>query len=117
MAKRDYIPAIEKYLLTLSETAKNKIAVSPDIDISVEKNLLYKLSNTVKDIFAVTGELEIKISEADATVSATEKAFYFCKNIIPVMEKLRQLVDCAETMTDSAVWPVPSYGELTYYTE
>ena len=117
MSKRDYIPAIEKYLLSISSTAKNKLSVFPDIDISVEKSIISQLTVAVKDIFTITGELEAQLDKISHLPSACSKANGFCNEILPIMEKLRKSVDFAETLTDSSVWPVPSYGELTYYTE
>ena len=34
-------------------------------------------------------------------------------NVIPLMEKLREIVDAMETIVPSYAWPLPSYGEMT----
>ena len=41
----------------------------------------------------------------------------YCYDVIPLMDELREKVDLMEKITDAAIWPVPSYGEMTYYVD
>ena len=38
----------------------------------------------------------------------------FADRVVPAMQALRAPVDAMETLMPSALWPVPTYGEMTY---
>ena len=43
-----------------------------------------------------------------------EKAFFYKDTVREAMEALRAPIDELEMIVDKDVWPVPSYGELTF---
>ena len=58
------------------------------------------------------------LREADAAARAAGDevavATAFRNTVIPAMQALREPVDEMETLVDADVWPLPTYGELTY---
>jgi len=52
--------------------------------------------------------------EQNNSDNVTEHAKYCRNTIFQTMTELRILVDELETLTDSSVWPYPSYGEILY---
>ena len=56
----------------------------------------------------------------DAVVTAKSKtnscvsAEYYRDHVIPEMNRLRLVADAAEQIMPADMWPLPSYGELTY---
>lgn len=54
------------------------------------------------------------VSEAGTISDFEKEAFYYRDMVIPAMDALRGDVDLLETMTDTSVWPFPTYGKLLF---
>ena len=97
-----------------ADTAAAKLAVMPDIDCSMERDIISKLSelnaNAYRDVQA------LKQAEADAAAisDAVERADSYCKKVIPAMQALRAHVDAMEPLTASEYWPLPTYGDMMF---
>ncbi len=117
MARRDYIPAVSKYTGMLSETAESKLTVSEEETCFVEKSLISELSALNMEAYKAANELENKMRKADIAGNVRECAEKFCGSVIPAMEKLRKKIDAMERITASEFWPVPTYGDMTYYVD
>ena len=117
MSRRDFIPAVEKYIGVLARTAKDKLAVSQGFNIEVEKTVITKLSDLNYAAYELCERLEKLTNEVKALPRGEEQARRYCYEIIPMMDELRDKVDRMEKITDAAMWPVPSYGEMTYYVD
>ena len=115
MAKREYIPAVEKYISALAKTAQNKLSVCKDISCKIEFELIAKLNALNETAYEAVDELSKVTYESKNAGDARAQAEGFCYKVIPVMEKLRESIDSMERITASEHWPVPSYGDLTYY--
>ncbi len=115
MAKREYIPSVEKYISALAKTAKNKLSVCKNISCKIEFELVEKLNALNETAFDTAAELSAAISEAIKAGDHKAQAEGFCYKVIPIMEKLRECIDAMEKITAAEYWPVPSYGDLTYY--
>lgn len=114
MAARDYIPAVEKYLSLLATTAKQKLAVLPDASCTVEKDLIYRLSELNARAYETLGKLRSAENEAAGIASAPKRARAYCDRVIPLMQELRESIDQMETLTSSEFWPVPTYGDMMF---
>ncbi|MBR2460633.1 MAG: glutamine synthetase III [Clostridia bacterium] len=117
MARRDFIPAAEKYIALLAVAAKDKLAVSPDFNAEVEKMLIKRLSDLNFAAYELCEKLEVVTNEVKQLPRGEEQAKRYCYEVIPLMDELRDKVDRIEKITDSSVWPVPSYGQMTYYVD
>ncbi|MBR2474853.1 MAG: glutamine synthetase III [Clostridia bacterium] len=115
MARRDFIPAVEKYIGILARTAKDKLAVSKDFNVGVEKTVIERLSALNFEAYELAECLEAVTNTVKKLPRGKEQASRYCYEVIPVMDELREKVDLMEKITDAAIWPVPSYGEMTYY--
>jgi glutamine synthetase len=117
MARRDFIPAVEKYVAQLALTAKDKLAVSADFNVGVEKTLISRLSDLNFAAYNLTEELEVVTNDVKSMPRGEAQAKRYCYEVIPLMDELRDKVDRMEKITDAAIWPVPSYGQMTYYVD
>ena len=117
MSRRDYIPAVEKYIAALAKTAKDKLAVSADFNVKMEKTVIARLSDLNCAAFDITEKLEAIAYDVKSMPRGKEQARRYCYEVIPVMDELREKVDLMEKITDAKIWPVPSYGEMTYYVD
>ena len=114
MASRQIIPAVETYLGQLSETAANKQKVCGDEAIALEKELIHRLSALNAQAFRAVEALRQADREATAAGNAHAVACAFRDKVVPAMASLRVPVDEMETLMPSKLWPLPTYGEMTY---
>ena len=116
MASRQIIPAVETYIGKLSETAKAKMKVFGDDAsvISLEKELISRLSALNAEAFRAVEALRQADREATAAGDAHAIACAFRDKVVPAMASLRAPVDEMETLMPSELWPLPTYGEMTY---
>ena len=57
-------------------------------------------------------EMDGLLSHVPQDVEILEKALYFRDKVFSLMQKMRMLIDEAETMVEKSVWPFPDYGDL-----
>ncbi len=106
MAKKDILPCVSAFTGELAETIQRKRAVSKDIRVDAEIKLLNKLSDLLS-----------RFSEGGASgyrKSIQRHAEYNAAEVLPVMERLREISDEMEMCTAAEYWPYPSYGELLF---
>ena len=109
------IPAIERYICYLGKTAKFKNETVGEGFDSVEKDIIKKLSTISMGIYSVANELCAARDNAANEDGAEAVAYAYKNNVIPLMAKLRELVDSAEVIMPRDMWPMPNYGALTYW--
>ncbi len=114
MASRDYIPAAEKYIAQIADAAAKKRAVCEDLSCAVEKDIIRRISDCVSSAYGAVERLRAEESAAASLTDARERAEYYCKRVIPVMDELRAAVDGMEVLTSSELWPVPTYGDMMF---
>ena len=114
MASREYSPAVEEYMCRLATTAREKRDVLGVGSIGVEKDLLTKLSAYNEQAYAAVEALKRADAQAMAQGDHLAIARAFCDSVVPAMQALRAPVDAMETLMPSALWPVPTYGEMTH---
>ena len=114
MVNKKIIPAVERYLCELAKTASLKRQVCGESVISVEKELIFKLNELCESINKSAQALKDLSVTAKSKSSSRESAEYYRDFVCPEMARLRLVVDAAEQLTPADIWPLPSYGELTY---
>lgn len=114
MAKKQILPAIEKYVGELCDTVIKKKTVSEKVECMFETKTISKLSTISDAMFDMAGELE------DEVIKAKEESDVVCESakirdrVLPAMSRLRLLADEAETVCSKECWPFPTYGELLF---
>ncbi len=112
MASKKYIPAVIKYSKSLADTV---IAVKEaGADASVQAQLLSEVSTKLAEAKAALAKLKAVTAEASAMEDVKKSAFFYKDTVRDAMEALRAPIDELEMIVDKAVWPVPTYGELTF---
>ena len=114
MATRDIIPAVNSYVAEVAHTSVIKTQVVENINCSIERDLITKLSNLNAKAYAAVGELKRAETEAAATACPETRAELYVNKVITAMEKLRAYVDEMETLTAEEYWPLPSYGDMMF---
>ena len=114
MASRDIIPAVNAYLGEVAATAvakKNAIAAA---DISVETDIIEKLSALNARAYRGVEKLKTAEKQATAISDVAARAEAYRRSVIPAMNELRAAVDEMETVTSSKYWPMPTYSDLMF---
>ena len=114
MAARDYIPAVERYIADVADTAAKKLAVCPDVSCAVEKDIVRRLSELNGQAYGAVQRLRALESEAAGVENVRDRAECYCSRVLPVMRELRAAVDGMEELTSASYWPVPTYGDMMF---
>ena len=114
MAKKQIIPAIEKYSGVLSDAALAKKQIDDALVSCYEKKTLSKLSVLVDQISMKTEELESEVSKVNGIDDIIEKGYAIRDNVLSKMSELRVSCDEAETTVGEEYWPFPTYSDLLF---
>ena len=114
MAEKQLIPAVEKYVSKICETAISKKNFMPDISCDYEHGLVKTLSSLTERGQALASELKESVVHVKDFCDIISEADYIRDAILPKMSALRAVVDEAETKTAAEYWPIPTYGELLF---
>ena len=113
MTIRDIIPAVSKYIGVLSDSVNAKLAVSKNINVSAERDIIEKLSDLLASTYEAYSALE-RVEKTAVTKDDEDAAFYYKDSVIPKMDALRRVVDSMEVLCAREYWPMPTYGDITF---
>ena len=114
MAKSQIAPAVESYIGDIAKTALTKKQLDPKLVSKYEKDLIKKLSVSVERILDLSDALKQKVAVVTGAKDIIEESELIRDNVLPAMTELRVVCDEAETLTDRAHWPFPTYGDLLF---
>ena len=114
MSNREIMPAVNKYVGKLARNIANITEIDKSISTSYQKHVLDKLSNNLTKVDEYTCELEEKYNEANGFDNVEKQAFYIKDTLLPLMAKLRAVVDECETLMPKNYWPMPTYEKLLF---
>ena len=114
MVRRDYLPAVEKYMRDLSATAIKKRELLPNAGVRVETDLVRRLTALAEETYRLVAKLEDEEEVAASITDGYEKAREYADKILPLMDELRASVDEMEPLTAEEYWPVATYGDLMF---
>ena len=114
MVRKNYLPAIERYLYRLAETTKLMREVSPNVKCNYEVSTMERLSELTDYILDAVVKLGDVLKELKSKENIFESSAYVRDDLLPAMEELRKYVDEAEMLTSQNDWPFPSYGQLLF---
>ena len=95
-------------------TAAAKTAAVKNADVTAETDLIARLSALTGGCYRAAVALRAADEEAKHYAKGSAGAAAFRDLVLPAMRELRRQVDEAETLTDAACWPMPTYGELMF---
>ncbi len=115
MTHKSYLPAMSAYGKRVSDAALSKKAFLKSLDCCYEEETASQLARLTDAAYRSAQDLDRALQNLQKMADNQQKADYYQKSIIPIMNALRQAVDAAEMMVDEAEWPFPSYGALLFY--
>ena len=114
MARKEIMPAVERYIASVASAAAAKKAVEPKLVCGYESRLIKKLSGLVEEMEERTEALAATTAKLQLLENVQEEANFIRDEILPKMTELRLAADEAETLTAEEFWPFPAYGELLF---
>ena len=111
MAGKDVLPAVIRFTTELG--ASVAAVETAGGDASVQKELLTRVSVLLAQAHRALDALR-ECQRKAAGMTGAKQAHYFHETVCPAMDVLRAPVDHLEMICDSAVWPMPTYGELLF---
>ena len=114
MAKKEILPAVEKYTKSLAGTLAAKKAAVAGLPCKYETAAVTKLSELSDSIADATDDLKAEIEKFQAIEDVTEAANDIRDVILGKMDALRAVCDEAETITAKEFWPFPTYSDLLF---
>ena len=114
MASKKYIPAVIKYAKVLADSINSIRQACPQAEVSVQTNILTKVSSLLSDVQKALDELIILDEKASKMEPGKEQAEVFKTEVTVAMNNLREPVDELELIVDKQAWPVPSYGDMLF---
>ncbi len=114
MVRKNYLPAMERYLYRLSQTVVLMRQVSENVKCKYEVSTMERLSELTDYIMDAVIELEEKLVVLKSIDDIFKSSAYVRDEMLPAMDNLRKYVDEAEMLTSQRDWPFPSYGQLLF---
>jgi len=114
MASKHYIPTVVKYCAELADSVNAVRAACPELDVSVQENLLRRVSALLAQANQAHTVLASRVQQTHTLNVGEEMARSFHDSVVPAMNDLRGAVDQLELLVNKAYWPVPTYGDLMF---
>ena len=116
MARKQILPAVEKYAADVASAAAAKRAVVPGLTCGYETSLVSKLSLLIDQIAEKTETLETAVMnlKSDNIKDIIEESYAIRDTVLVAMSELRAVADEAEMLTAEEYWPFPTYGDLLF---
>ena len=114
MVRKNYLPAIERYLFRLAETTSLMRQVSDKVKCNYEVSTMERLSELTDHILDSVKSLEDILAKFKTLDDIFDSSAFVRDEMLPAMEELRKYVDEAEMLTSQRDWPFPSYGQLLF---
>ncbi|MBO4864136.1 MAG: glutamine synthetase III [Eubacterium sp.] len=114
MVRKNYLPAIERYLYRLSQTTVLMKQVSEKVKCKYEVSTMERLSELTDSIMDSVTDLEDALAKFKTLENVFKSSAFVRDELLPKMDTLRKYVDEAEMLTSQRDWPFPSYGQLLF---
>jgi glutamine synthetase len=113
MANRRILPAVMRQVKEVAGTVAALKAAGADPATSVA------ILADLNDGFAALKESIAALQKASASADGmhgdvVKQAKYFRDQVIPKMEKVREIADAFESKVDASFWPFPTYADLLF---
>jgi glutamine synthetase len=115
IAKTMIYPAVVKFQDFLAGSINSlKAAGGSAKALKVQMENLNTYADLVADFSVAIAGLEKSLEKRDDIHDEPRKAEFYSKEILPAMEKVRDVSDKLEELTDDDLWPLPKYREMLF---
>lgn len=112
MAKRQILPAVNKYAKKLGNAA---IAIkNAGADSSLQVSMLKKVCDLTESMNKGIDKLEKSRADVCEIEDNSKRAAAYKDKVVSAMKTLRSVVDELETIVDADIWPLPTYAQMLF---
>jgi len=112
MAKKEIYPAVNRYIAQVIDVIKNKENV--DLNAFADRELAKTLTEANDGLRAEIKTLEGLLEQIKGENNVANLSRFYCDKVLPCMVRLRHYADLAESQTDGAFWPHPTYADMLF---
>lgn len=118
IARNHIVPAALKYQNRLIDNVKGLKEIFGDEEFKAlgkeQMELIKDISKNVSQIKVGVDELLEAKSKARTVKNHQKQAEFYCKEVKPKFDKIREASDTLEMMVDDELWPMTKYRELLF---
>ncbi|MCF8018036.1 Glutamine synthetase [Petrocella atlantisensis] len=114
MAKKEIMPSVIEFATSLADSINAIKAAVPSAMVSVQENLLIKVSELLVEAQEKLVALEEEVEKTHLIEDIEEEAFAFKFNVFEKMVDLRKPCDELEVIVAEDYWPYPTYSDLLF---
>ena len=114
MAKKEIMPSVIEFATSLADSINAIKAAVPSAMVSVQENLLIKVSELLVEAQEKLVALEAEVEKTHLIDDIEEEAFAFKFNVFEKMVDLRKPCDELEAIVAEDYWPYPTYSDLLF---
>lgn len=113
MISHDFLPALERYTLSLAKALRDKKDLLGDLRFA-EQEQLEQVTEDYNGIHEMTKDLTDLINQTEAIKDSLEKAAAYHDKVLQKMEEIRAVADMAESRLPAEFLPWPTYEDLLF---
>ena len=115
MMYHDFMSAVTKYMDDTAEHIVRKKAVSKEIPVTAEENMLKTIASKYESLAAAVLKLEEDIAKAEKITDELKKAKFYHDPVLSDMEEVRKYADYIEQYIPDSYLPYPTYSKILFY--
>lgn len=114
MVNREILPAVYNYINNISTTNTVFSATLKNGSENSVAKLNTTLVETANRAYMYNNDLQTANNKAKTIIDTKKCADHYLKNILPLMNNLREECDTLETLCSKYYWPFPVYSDLLF---
>ena len=117
MLTKDFIPAVNGYAAEVAVNANEKKALIEGLSTTAEESLVKELTEASNILSAKVAELKVVTEKADAAAEEDmqKAAESFHKDVLTLMDEMKDVANAAEEKIPDEELPYPTYDQMLFY--
>lgn len=117
MLTKDFIPAVNGYAAEVAVNANEKKALIEGLSTTAEESLVKELTEASNTLSAKVAELKAVTEKADAAAEEDmqKAAESFHKDVLTLMDEMKDVANSAEEKIPDEELPYPTYDQMLFY--
>ena len=117
MLTKDFIPAVNGYAAEVAVNANEKKALIEGLSTTAEESLVKELTEASNTLSAKVAELKAVTEKADAAAEEDmqKAAESFHKDVLTLMDEMKDVANAAEEKIPDEKLPYPTYDQMLFY--
>ena len=117
MLTKDFIPAVNGYAAEVAVNANEKKALIEGLATTAEESIVKELTEASNTLSAKVAELEAVTEKADAAAEEDmqKAAESFHKDVLTLMDEMKDVANAAEEKIPDEELPYPTYDQMLFY--